>query len=58
MKSQHNDLVKQMEQFERQYDLYILTDINNVEWIQDGVRLAPETKWFHERFGFLGFPAR
>jgi len=33
---------------EKSYDLYILPDIN-VPWVNDGVRLAEDTKWFHDR---------
>jgi hypothetical protein len=50
VKSQERELVEMMERQEMQYDLYILMDIEGVGWIQDGVRLAPETIWFQDRY--------
>lgn len=42
---------------EKTYDLYILPDIN-VPWVDDGVRLAEDTKWFHDRYGRSRVPYR
>jgi hypothetical protein len=48
VKKQAEELRQLMEARERSYDLYVLMDID-VCWIDDGTRLAPDTKWFHDR---------